>query len=280
MRPKSRTLSLNNISALAQTLTVRLIMTHRDDLVIVNTKTSVGDAKRKMEPNAQGGSKFDQLPVENNGVILGVVRYSHIKSKPEDIRLNEDGYIDYSVAKVKDTTPIGDLMVKLLTDCCVLVDSGSVINGLVHISDLNKQAVRLYYYLWLASVEMGLLEKLKRKYGANQDWIDLLDSQSKINVLENLALAQRDNLDIHPLEYCDFSDLVNIVTKDKHINIWSEMGFKGKKDWKRESGKLVTLRHKIMHPVRTLISECSYVKNLHECEDSLQRIVKGMNSVA
>ena len=278
-KQKSRTLPLYYINELAKQLKAHLIMTKYDDLVVVDINSSIVDAIRKMEPNEQGGSKFDQLPVEEKGSIVGVIRYNSIKNISRDASLKVNMYLDKSVAIVAYTEPLGDMIGKLVADSCVLVSNGREINGLIHWSDLNKQAVRLYFYIWLTSVEMGLLEKLKQKYGPSEDWMNLLDSKSKIRVLENLSLALSANLDIYPLEYCDFSDLINIVTKDKYNDIRHSLGFNSKSSWKKASGKLVCLRNKIMHPVRTLVNEGSNIKNLHECNESLKSIVKNISSV-
>ena len=77
---------------------------------------------------------------------------------------------------------------------------------------------------------------------------------------------------MHSVEYADFSDLIKVVTKDENKKIWSQFGF-DKEAWETEAATLVGLRHKIMHPVKTLVARDTDVKVLAGCNDFMKKLV-------
>ena len=269
-RERSRLLPFEELRGLAEQLTVKLVMTPRIRFKTVAPKATVGEARNIMEKE-----RFDQLPVEDKGKITGLVRCASISSASLDEYV--DGYVN-KPKHISETEPLSELILSLESEHCVLVDNEGVVTGLIHRSDLNKQAIRIYFYLWLAAAEMGLSEMIKDEYGPDETWIDKLSTQSKVTVLGKHALAQREGRDIHPIEYLDFSDLINVVTKDKEKKIWDKLGFT-EKEWKEITGELVEFRHTVMHPIRTLVNEDSDIKLLKDCDDHLRKLIEALHKV-
>lgn len=273
MIPRSRLLPIEEHRKLAERLKVKLIMTPRDHFIVVCPDDKVCIAKERMELN-----HFDQLPVvEKSGQVIGLVRNDDIINIPPEKDVGE--YVNKSVQNINAMQNISELLSLLESERCVWVVNKKGIVGLIHRSDLNREAVRTYFYLWLVASEMGLAEKVKGEYESDEKWIDFLSNQSQVQVLGNCALAKRGGMDMPPIGYADLSDLINVVTKDKDKEIWSKLGFTKKKNWTETTGKLVELRHKIMHPVRTLVSRDSDVKNLKRCDSCLRELVEALHKV-
>ncbi|MCK4391782.1 hypothetical protein KAX17_02650, partial [Candidatus Bipolaricaulota bacterium] len=75
---------------------------------------------------------------------------------------------------------------------------------------------------------------------------------------------------IPPIEYLDFSNLVEITVKDE--SLYRELGFNSRCEVRSELGGLVDLRHDIMHPVRTLVSDAESMDKLASREKRLRAV--------
>ena len=68
----------------------------------------------------------------------------------------------------------------------------------------------------------------------------------------------------------DLSNLVRIIAKNQII--YTELGFDSRNRLEDEIGGLVDLRHDIMHPVRTLVSDAESMGVLANREKTLRAI--------
>lgn len=260
------------LSDLAGLLTVRLVMTPREKFTTINSTKCVGEAKELMEANS-----YDQLPVNNDkGEIVGLVRIKNISPMSPDKYVAN--CIESSVLKIQDTENISKLFSLLQDETCVFVQNkhGEVI-GLIHRSDLNKQGVRAYFYLWLAGFEMGLAERLKSEYEADDNWMTLLIPKKQKEIRKRWDEEKKEGFDLHLFEYTNLSDLISVVKKDKEKKVWSKLGFNNAKEWGKISGKLIKLRIDIMHPVKTIVMSVSDINRLKTCDESLRKLVIGLD---
>src|SRR5262249_18259487 len=142
---------------LAEGMTVGLVMTKRADLVCVDRRGSVSEAQTRMQ---KGG--YDQLPITDNGHVVGLVRKRDLVTSDGATPLASLCLtIDSLSLSVRET--IHAVIRRLQDDEAVLViDDEKECTGLVHYSDLNRQAARLFLYLWLSGLEMGLAELVLR----------------------------------------------------------------------------------------------------------------------
>ena len=222
---------------------------------------------------------FDQLPVvDDEGHVTGLVYVAQLRKLPDDalvsncmIPLEESGQL-----RIEDG--ISKAVQILHTKPASLVTDGVKVVGLVHRSDLNKHPARTYFYLWLSSLEMMLARLVSLRLPSNA-WIEHLGEQAQIRVLDKMKFESRRNNSIDPIEYLDLSNLVRIIAKNQII--YTELGFDSRNRLEDEIGGLVDLRHDIMHPVRTLVSDAESMgvlanreKTLRAVNLTVQRILK------
>lgn len=213
---------------------------------------------------------FDQLPVgKSRRNIVGLVFVEQLQDSPADAAVS-----DYLVPlaecmqlRIKDG--ISRAVRILQAQPANLVADGEKVAGLVHRSDLNKHPARTYFYLWLSALEMRLARLTELRLPGNA-WIELLGDQEQIQVLGKMEFEQRRNNSIAPIEYLDLSSLVGIITKNEHLQ--HELGFDSRSKVKAQLGGLVDLRHTIMHPVRTLVSDTASMDTLVHRERNLRAI--------
>lgn len=216
-------------------------------------------------------ASFDQLPVvDGTGHVAGIVYVDELRRLPSGAGVSHHVVPLTECAHLRVADGISKALRVLHEQPdpqpahLVVGDKGVV--GLIHRSDLNKHPARTYFYLWLASLEMGLARLVALRLPTN-DWIELLGEQAQILVLGKMQVERRRNNSIAPIEYLDLSDLAGIVAKNRDLQ--QELGFAARSKVKDEIGGLVQLRHSIMHPVRTLVSDAA---SLHELACREQRL--------
>ena len=150
-----------------------------------------------------------------------------------------------------------------------LVSDGERVVGLVHRSDLNKHPARTYFYLWLSALEIGLARLVELRLPGDT-WIKSLRDQAQIRVLGKMEFESRRNNSISPIQYLDLSDVVEIIKKNK--SLYRELGFNSPSEVQSKLGGLVDLRHDIMHPVRTLVSDAESMSRLASRDGRLRAV--------
>lgn len=242
-----------------------LIMTPSRKLISVKASVSAREAAARAKNDA-----FDQLPVVNDkDQITGLVYVDQIQKLPVDalvsdyvVPLEESGQL-----RIEDG--ISKAVQILHRQPASLVTDGVKIVGLVHRSDLNKHPARTYFYLWLSNLEMMLARLVSLRLPSNA-WIEHLGEHAQIQVLGKMEVASRRNNSIDPIEYLDLSNLVRIIAKSKVL--YGELGFDSRSKLEDGLGGLVALRHDIMHPVRTLVSDTESMDVLTNREKTLRTI--------
>lgn len=241
------------------------IMTPSRKLISTRASASAREAAARARNDA-----FDQLPVVNDrSQIIGLVYVDQLQKLPVDalvsdcvVPLEESGQL-----RIEDG--ISKAVQILHTKPASLVTDGVKVVGLVHRSDLNKHPARTYFYLWLSSLEMMLARLVSLRLPSNA-WIEHLGEQAQIRVLGKMEFESRRNNSIDPIEYLDLSNLARIIAKNQII--YTELGFDSRNRLEDEIGGLVDLRHDIMHPVRTLVSDAESMGVLANREKTLRAI--------
>lgn len=180
--------------------------------------------------------------------------------------------------------PIKETIPKFCVNHCWLVqendDTCSEVIGLVHFSDLNKHAARLYFYLWLAGIEMGLAQLISKTLGQKKDWLfDYLGKNDKklSMILRQMEIDERKDAAQNPTGYMDLSDLIKIVGKSDKLH--KQLGFISGNKWKEATSGLINLRNCIMHPVRTLVITINELESLKKRHEKMLRLAKCIHSV-
>lgn len=262
---RSRLLPFQEHRKLAHMLTVGLVMTPRHEFTKVRADDTLITAKRLMKKG-----EYDQLPVEEDGVIVGLVHHRDACAAPPEKRVGE--CVDRTERPVNENKCLSSLFSVLSDIPCVLIESASKVVGLVHWSDLNKQATRTYFYLWLAAIEMGLAEILKSEY-TDESWISLLDSRSQKRINGRYNKAEKDGVNLDRIQYANLCDLITVLTNDQTGTIWSRLGFLDKKEWEASTRKLPDLRIKVMHPIKDLVAKNSDFAAIKDLDNKLTALV-------
>ncbi|MCK4598312.1 CBS domain-containing protein [Candidatus Bipolaricaulota bacterium] len=241
------------------------IMTPLRELVVARPRERVAEAIAR----ASSGS-FDQLPVVNDeGRVAGLVYVDQLQSSPADATVSDYLVPLEKCRRLRIEDGISRAVRILHTQPASLVADGEKIAGLVHRSDLNKHAARTYFYLWLSALEMGLARLVALRLPGDS-WIELLRKRAREKVLDKMECESRRNNSIAPIEYLNLSELVEIIEKNEPL--YRELGFDSRSKVKAEVGRLVELRHTIMHPVRTLVPDATSMDVLANRERKLRAV--------
>ncbi len=245
--PQWSSLMLNGqLPKLAEHVVAGMIMTPVEQLVVVSTTNSISHALEKM------GGTFDQLPVLHQGTLAGMLFRDRLPD-------SGDGQIDEYLSPLStlDSILSNESMWEAIASlarapCCIVFDvhSGGFA-GLLHYADLNRQAVRVFCYLWTSALEMSLAELLVRNQPDDMSWIESLAPPRQVQVLGRLEYGKRQNIELSPVEGLELSDLLNIWPKQQKL---LELFAMSKSEFKKRTNHLVELRNAAMHPVRSLLN--------------------------
>lgn len=163
---RSRILAYHRLLQLARQLNVALVMTV--DPLKVDEGQTVAEVRALLEANA-----FDQAPVTRAGRDVGLLRCEHLTGTDPEALVGSLPYEALSLANsVEPSTPMLRLLIKLAErPSCVVLDEIDQVIGLVHFSDLNRQAVRTFLYLWHTAVEMALAALIDQRY-PDASWME------------------------------------------------------------------------------------------------------------
>lgn len=234
---------------------------------LVTTKAS--DRTSEAISRASEGS-FDQLPVVGvDGHITGLVYIDQLQRSSNKATVSDHAIPLGECGQLRIKDGISKAVSILRVQPASLVTDGEKVVGLVHRSDLNKHPARTYFYLWLSALEIGLARLVELRLPGDT-WIESLRDQAQIWVLGKMKFESLRNNSISPIEYLDLSNVVEIIEKNEFL--YCELGFNSRSEVKSELGGLVDLRHDIMHPVRTLVSDAASMNTLANREKRLRAV--------
>jgi len=210
VKSRSRIMPFNEHLKLAEQLQASLLMTPRGQFVTIKPEDLISSATTLMKEN-----RFDQLPVEDKTQIIGLVRHEKIKNLSQTANVTK--YIETAIPYVKPTDCVNRVLISLQNETCIFVSNHKGVIGLIHRSDLNKQVVRTYFYLWLAAIEMDIASKLETQYGLSQGWLELLDPKRQEKIKKDYKRLTHGNMDIDLIELTCLSDLFQLIQKNKTI---------------------------------------------------------------
>jgi predicted transcriptional regulator len=257
----------DQISNLTEDMTLGMIMTPLEQLVFATTESSVKEVYERMS------NRFDQLPVTKNQKLIGMV---FRRDLPDNI--DENSLIkEFCVPTASVSTVQADQSIRMAVkhlcnhEICIAFDtSRGEFCGLLHYSDLNKQVVRIYSYLWVSALEMALAELLSIFQPDHESWISALADHRQIQVLGRCEFSRRQNIELSPVEGLELSDLINIWAKQSELLAIFELS---KTQFQKRTNHLVELRHTSMHPVRSLVRNHADVARLDKQLSDLRWLV-------
>ncbi|HET6249170.1 MAG TPA: CBS domain-containing protein [Tepidisphaeraceae bacterium] len=268
--PQNSTLLLEKqLVSLAEGMTIELIMTARPHLVCVRDNQPVSAARQAM------GRYYDQLPlVDAAGEVIGLVRRAALTTADDSAQVREYSVFSQGLTSVRSTDAIHDAITVLCSvDCALVFDPRTGrFCGLLHLSDLNKQAVRVYLYLWISALEMGLAEYLRHFHPRLKEWMDHVPSTNRASFLGDFILRKRQRIELSPVEGLYFSDMLVILRK---LPLAPERLRIPKKDLESlaKPEPLNELRNMAMHPVRAIVHQMSDAVRVRDRLATIRKLI-------
>lgn len=266
---RSTLLLEEHLTRLADQMTVEMIMTSLADLVAVKPTDQVGTAL-----NLMGATTFDQLPVLADDKLLGAIEREDIETLADCRSAVRDAMrplTELASVKTSDSFYIAVDQLQCTRYAAVFEPSTDKFCGLLHFSDLNKQAVRIFCYLWLSALEMGLAELVSESHPTLEEWIGFLDEFRQVSVLGRYEYDRRKKIELKPIECVELSDLVKL--SKRFDDVLKRLSL-SKKQFSDRIDHIITLRNFAMHPVRTLVQSHADVAKLHTRFDDLRSLVR------
>ena len=213
---------------------------------------------------------FDQAPVVDDHRPVGFVLTRFVRDRAtstirEVMTPLGQGNI------VSADAPVGSLLDWIVEPGFLFVVDGLAVTGFITVSDFNKQPVRGYLYLQLASLETNLAELARRLHGERQDGLlAYLSGNARSQVLRRQQRDRRDGLDTDLIAYLDFGHLLTLSRTD--ASFISALGDGLSSDVNQIQSQLEELRRRVMHPVRGLVSDKGGLTALRDVENAISRL--------
>lgn len=196
-------------------LTVDMIMTHRNDLVTCR-REDFADAVAA--GNKKGRYSF--LPVvDENDQILGLYRAEQwfdeeAPDQPIDEcfeRLSEDLVIGADASILEFVTTTDERPARLVV-------SGHRIVGLLHSSDLQQLPVRAALFTLITSLEMAMAERIRTEWPNDGDgWLELLNSNQQTRIRKDIESAISEERLVNRIACTQIFDKADIIREKQMV---------------------------------------------------------------
>jgi len=96
---------------------------------------------------------------------------------------------------------------------CRLLVSGTLVSGLVTLSDLQALPVRAALFAMITQLEMSLADAVRQEFPDGDGWLERLTPGRRANVAQNIAEARAGDAFVDALLFTQFCDKADIVRK-------------------------------------------------------------------
>jgi CBS domain-containing protein len=153
---------------------------------------------------------FDQIPVEENGKIVGVFeRGKNITGRVSNqLRKLDDSILVSSEESLCDFLPL-----LAQSPYYRLVLKGSKISGIVTRSDVLKLPVRLYGFALVTNLELIMIEIIRNRMPNDEEWLSHISNPRQSRVKDKRTNYESKHLDLSLIELTDFCDKRDILKK-------------------------------------------------------------------
>jgi hypothetical protein len=232
--------------AVADTFTARHVLTLMVDALTVGRETDATEAS-----NALLARGFDIAPVLDDDRLLGWVTTAELARA----RLGDavEGFLVplSQCPLISADASVGAVVEALGGYPFVFVLDGREFSGFITPADLDRPASRVFFYVRVADVECRLFDLIARLFGTGAEALAPLQPARIAQILGHWKRQQAANLDLAPLTYAGFPDLVDIVAGS---DLLLEALHTDAAEWRRETANLVDLRNRVMHAVKPLVT--------------------------
>lgn len=242
--PRVRLLSAQRLFSLARDLRVELVMT--TGLITIEAS----DVRRNAQALLDQYS-FDQVPILDGHGLVGVLDRSHLAAGQVDEAIHDGSFAVISEANtIEQSSSLLSLLRKLVDNgYCLVLDDDNQLVGLVHVSDLNRQVIRAYFYLLISATEIGLAAIISTAFRGD-DWQQLVSPKRLEAAVGRHRREMQAGVELTLLETVDFDILLEVVRSSPQIAFPIETGSLGGD----QVAQLRDLRNAVMHSVKPMIS--------------------------
>lgn len=198
----------NLFDALQSGLTVNMIMTPRADILTCKSTELISDVLRR------NPDRFSYIPVDDNGRLIGLFHAERWFSKQAP---NEQvsGYFE----ALSEATLIGanagiiEFVRRADEQPCQLVVSGSRIDGLVSLSDMQKLPVRAALFGLVTGMELTMSELIRRQFPDTKEWLSALSGERQSKISDEIGLSRQAEGYVDDILFTQFCDKADIIRK-------------------------------------------------------------------
>jgi len=240
---------------LQEVFTVDTLMTPRRDLLVWERGTD-----RSAVCAEAAERHFDIVPIVEGDRIVGVLPLETMAPEPLTDRW-----------LVSRDTGIPDLITLFAATGrpALLVFSLQDVIGLVAPADLNQLPARTCLYNLIGELEMNLALLIRQCYVDHPEQALLALSEGRQRAVQERRCKQAEgDTDVDPVQLLDLSDLIDIVAKQEVLR--SRLGFPSRNSAEDSLNTLVDLRHRVMHPVRSILR--SLPQDLQKLAERIERV--------
>jgi hypothetical protein len=196
---------------------------------------------------------FGQAPVINgSGMPLGVIETRVAEKMLESGQhLSET---DQSIIRLRlPMIPSVEVVLDGLSKArgLVVAEESNSYRGLLTVSDLNRHRFRAVLYGAFAELESLLARLIDVSYADHSLWLDQLRGEVRERLDSYWAESKQRGVDIGPQAGCTLTELIEVVRFSDSLR--TDLGFKSKSHYDRQTGRLPEYRNRVMHPVRPLV---------------------------
>jgi hypothetical protein len=249
----------------------------------------------KIDPSILGELEargFDQAPVYDStgGLLLGLISTERLRTihaadselSETDAEVRSEGHFLYTGPLLTVEHLLSSLSARravfVVRESSATGAGASWTNyGLLTISDLNRHALRGAFYALLSETESGLASIIETHFAEPWQWIQRLGESHQVSVLGYWELSKRRGVDIGPIAATTLVQLLNVVARSKEL--LKKLGFKSRKEFEDELGRVPELRNCVMHPVRPLVLSMTEVAKLRETVSAVMHLYKAVEEV-
>lgn len=145
--------------------------------------------------------------------------------------------------------------------------------GLISIANLNCRQVKVYLFSLLSELEVQLAN-LVSHHCSETELLEMtfgIEEKSKYaDVKKRYTSDKAKGVDVPFVEYLYFSDLLKAIRKK---GLFEELGYQSGGKFDDAFNPLVTLRHVVAHPTRSLIKDPKSCKKLWEQIDQVEGVL-------
>lgn len=260
--PRARLLSAQQLFSLARDLRVELVMTTGP--VTIEFSDVRRNALAILDQNS-----FDQVPIFDGHGLVGILDRSHLAEGQLDEAICNGPFAAISEANtIEQSSPLLSLLRKLAGNgYCLVLDDDNQLVGLVHVSDMNRQAIRAYFYLLLSATEIGLAAIISTAFRGD-DWQQLVSPKRLEAAVGRHRREMQAGVELTLLETVDFDILLEVARSSPQIAFPIETGSLGDD----QVAQLRALRNAVMHSVKPMISGQRDAGHLFKSARLLRRV--------